>query len=170
MSSATRSGKAYLFGIGLLIFLAGGVFFGLMWRSYERGREMAGWPQADALVMVSEIEERQIGPEVARDYRFKVLFGYEAQGRALTSSLWTLRGTPWSSAPERAEALAARYPVGSRVTCIYDPRQPQVAVLKAETKAVGYAIWFPGIFVVGGLGIMLRVVLGGRRRQGARFC
>jgi hypothetical protein len=165
MSSATRAGKAYLFGIGLLIFLAGAVFFGLMGRSYERSREMAQWPRSEALIMLSEVEERQIGPEVAPDYRFKVLFGYEAQGRALTSSLWALRGSPWSSAPERAAALAAEYPVGSRVSCIYDPKQPQVAVLKTETKAVGYAIWFPGIFVVGGLGIMLRAALGGGRRR-----
>ena len=165
MSSATRAGKAYLFGIGLLIFLAGGVFFALMGRSYERGREMAQWPTTEALIMLSEVEERQIGPEVAPDYRFKVLFGYEVEGKPLTSSLWALRGSPWSSAPERAEAIVAKYPVGAKVICRYDPQQPQTAVLKTETEAVGYAIWFPGIFVVGGLGIMLRVVFAGRRRR-----
>lgn len=166
MSSATRAGKAYLFGIGLLVFLAGAVFCTLMGRSYERGREMAGWPQSEALIMLSEVEERQIGPDVLPDYRFKIFYGYEAQGKAYTSSLWALRGSPWSSERDGAEALVAKYPVNAKVRCSYNPQQPEMAVLKTESKAVGYAIWFPGIFVVGGIGIMLRVVLGAGRRQG----
>ena len=163
MSTNARAGKAYLFGVGMLIFLAGSVFFALMWRSYQRGREMAEWPHRDAVVLVSEVEERQIGPDVAPDFRLKLLFGYEVDGKPYTSGLLSLRGSPWSSDRAKAEEAVARFPLGSTLVCQYDPADPHHAVVKTDTKAVGYAIWFPGIFIVGGLGIMLRVMISGRR-------
>lgn len=162
MSATGRAGKAYLVGVGLLLCLAGVVFFSLMWRSYERSRAMAAWPQTEAVVLVSEVEERQIGPDVPPDFRWKVVFGYQVDGKPLTSERWTLRGSPWSSKREISDALVEKYPAGAQLPCFYDPADPANAVLKLDTKAVGYAIWFPGLFIVGGLGIALRAVLGRR--------
>jgi hypothetical protein len=40
-----------------------------------------------------------------------------------------------------------------------NPAQPDFAVLKPDTKAAGYSIWFPLLFVVGGLGIVVRAIV-----------
>ncbi|MFP6880316.1 MAG: hypothetical protein VCA34_05170, partial [Roseibacillus sp.] len=46
---------------------------------------------------------------------------------------------------------------------------PSFAVLKRDSKAPGYSLWFPIIFVVGGLGIILGAVrswlAGGRKGE-----
>lgn len=56
-----------------------------------------------------------------------------------------------------------------------NPTEPNFAVLKPDTKAAGYSIWFPLLFVVGGLGIVVRAIVRRardrrdfRRHQGAR--
>ena len=40
-----------------------------------------------------------------------------------------------------------------------NPSDPDFAVLKPDTKAAGYSIWFPLLFVVGGLGITVRAIV-----------
>jgi hypothetical protein len=40
-----------------------------------------------------------------------------------------------------------------------NPAEPDFAVLKPDTKATGYSIWFPLLFVVGGLGIAGRAIV-----------
>jgi hypothetical protein len=40
-----------------------------------------------------------------------------------------------------------------RTTCRVHPRDPDFAVLKPDSLAPGYSIWFPALFVVGGLGM-----------------
>ena len=47
-----------------------------------------------------------------------------------------------------------RWPVGKQVEAFVNPKAPKEAVLDHETKAPGYSIWFPGLFLVGGLGIL----------------
>jgi hypothetical protein len=39
--------------------------------------------------------------------------------------------------------------------CYVDPKSPDRAVLKRDTKAALYSIWFPCLFVIGGAGMIL---------------
>jgi hypothetical protein len=43
-----------------------------------------------------------------------------------------------------------------------NPAEPSFAILKTDSLAPGYSIWFPALFVVGGLGITFRAALGKR--------
>ena len=148
-------GRLFLSGIGVLLALVGAVFLWLMWRSFERAREMAGWPEVEAVVLRSEAGERRIGGSGAPEFRFEVLYGYEFAGERLTSERWSLRGSPWSKDPAAALELVRAHPAGSRMMCRVDPQDPGTAVMKTDTRAPGYSLWFPAIFVVGGIGIVV---------------
>jgi hypothetical protein len=162
MASGTLGGRLFLAGIGLMLALAGAVFCWLMWRSFARAHDMRAWPQVPCLILVSEVEERQIDRSSSPESRFKVEFGYEWQGSALTSNHWGWRGSPWSSEPSKAQQLVEKYPAGSRSICYVNPREPDFAVLQPDSQAPGYSIWFPALFVIGGLGIALRALFRGR--------
>lgn len=163
-----HAGSYYLIFVGLLFCLVGGVFAWLMWRSFERASGQRHWTEVPCTILEAAVEDRRIGTNVKPDYRFAVLYGYEVGGVAQTSDRYTLRGSPWSGASDRAEELVERYPVGSSQTCFVDPEDPGSAVLKLDSKGPGYSLWFPLLFVVGGLGIIVGALQGLRRSQPGR--
>ena len=63
---------------------------------------------------------------------------------------------------EKVEAVRKRFPVHAEVMCYVNPARPEEAILIKPTKAPGYSIWFPGLFVVGGLGMCVKAL---RRRH-----
>lgn len=156
---ATPGGRWYLVALGLMLTVIGGLFVWLMARSYLRAHEMRAWPEEACVILTSEIEERVHDPQSPPEYRQAVSFGYEWQGEPHTGNLLTLRGCPWSSNRGLAEARAAKYPVGKTTTCRVDPENPGFAVLQPDSLAPGFSIWFPGLFVVGGLVIVVRALV-----------
>jgi hypothetical protein len=155
---AGGNGRWFLAGLGLVLALIGAVFVWLLGRSFLRAWEMRSWPQVSCVILTSGVEERVHDPQSAPEYRQDVSFGYQWQGRAFTGDHLTLRGSPWSSKREEVEKKAAEYPVGATRTCRVNPTDPEYSVLKMDSLAPGYSIWFPGLFVVGGLGIALQAL------------
>lgn len=166
-ASTSNAGRWYLAGIGLALAAIGGLFCWLMARSYLRAHAMRSWPEVPCVILESGAEERRIDPSSPPEFRFRVEYGYEWQGKALTSEHWTLRENPWSSAEEKTQVLVRQYPAGSESTCRVDPQHPETAVLRMDSQAPGYSIWFPALFVVGGLGITARALTVGRKPRGA---
>ncbi|MFT4176196.1 MAG: DUF3592 domain-containing protein [Luteolibacter sp.] len=157
-SSPSRAGRWFLAGLGLLLALVGAVFVWLMARSFDRAREMRNWPEVPCEILVSELAERQIDPNYPSEYSQKLAYGYEWQGRAYTGDHSSLRGNAWTSIRPVAEKRVAEYPAGSTSTCRVDPENPEVSVLKPDSLAPGYSIWFPAIFLVGGLVMAYRAL------------
>lgn len=153
------AGRWFLVVLGLSLALVGGLFVGLMGRSFLRAREMRTWPEVPCVILVSEIETRLHDPQSPQEYRHSLGFGYEWQGIPRTGDHISLRGSSWSSKRELVEQRAAEYPVGKTTTCLVDPESPDFAVLKPDSLAPGYSIWFPGLFVIGGLGIAVRALI-----------
>ena len=113
--------------------------------------------------------QRKIGKNVPVDYAHGLLFGYEVNGERYTSDRLTIRGIAWSKNFEKAEPWVEKYPVGSEQVCHVDPSDPTMAVLRFDTKAAGYSLWFPILLTVGGLGVSLgalRSLLRGRAADG----
>lgn len=165
MNGSQAAGRWFLRGIGLLLILAGGVFLVLMARSFLRAREMASWPEVECVILRSETGERQLGPAVSPEFRLEVLYGYEWQGNRHESDRFTLRGSPWRSKEEAVEEWRERYPAGRVTTCRVNPADPDLAVLKIDSRAPGYSLWFPALFVVAGVGVIAGSF---RRRPGRR--
>lgn len=158
-NSSLNAGRWYLAILGLVVALIGGLFVWLLGKSFLRAKEMRSWPEVSCVILSSEIEDRRHDTNSPLEYRQNLSFGYEWQGEAYTGDHLTLRGNPWSSKRELAEARVAQYPVGQVTTCRIDPGNPGFAVLKPDSLGPGYSIWFPGLFVVGGLGITYRAVV-----------
>lgn len=155
-------GRWFLAATGLFTALIGLLFVWLMTRSFLRAREMHAWPEVECVILSNEIEERVHDPQSPREFRVDLEFGYEWQGAPRTGDHLTLRGNPWSSKRELAEQRAAEYPPGKTTTCRVNPRDPDFAVLRPDSLAPGYSIWFPALFVIGGLGMALRAALPGQ--------
>lgn len=154
MPQRSTGSRVYLTLIGLALAFAGATFSALMWRSYQRARTVAEWPQVPCIILKSEVEERRVDPNSTAERRFAVLFGYEWDGVPRESELLKLRGSMWTGKEAVVRSLVERYPEGSRQQCRVNPADPAVAVLEPESKAPGYSLWFPLLFVVGGLGIV----------------
>ncbi len=155
MEKQSQAGAWYLTAVGLSLCLIAGIFLWLMGRSYLRAREMTTWPQVPCLILRSEVAERRIGETVAPDYRFAVLFGYQYEGKDYESDRWSLRGSMPRQDPTQAEKLVEEFPMGSQQRCWVNPRQPEIALLKLDSRAAGYSLWFPGLFFLGGVGMMI---------------
>lgn len=154
--SGDRAGRWYLAILGIVLALIGGLFVWLLARSYMRAREMQSWPEIPCVILTSEVEERKHDESSPPEFRQNISFGYEWQGEPCTGDHVSLRGSSWSSKRELAEERVAAYPPGSSTTCRVNPAAPDFAVLRPDSLAPGYTIWFPGLFVVGGLMITYR--------------
>ncbi len=47
-----------------------------------------------------------------------------------------------------------QYAVGTETVCWLDPDLPEMVVLKKDSKAALYTIWFPFLFIVGAVGMI----------------
>ncbi|BDS05276.1 hypothetical protein NT6N_03160 [Oceaniferula spumae] len=152
-SNNGRAGRIFLCLIGLMLILAGGVFEWLMIRSYQHAKASRAWPQVEALVLRSVIDER-VFKGSPREFRLNVLFGYTYQGGEYTSDKISPRGAKWTKELGPVETLAAEYAPGTTHTAWVNPDQPDAAILKHDTKAAGYSLWFPGLIIIGGAGMI----------------
>lgn len=155
---STAGGRLFLVLLGLTLALLGGFFVWLLGRSFLRARAMRAWPEVSCVILSSEIEERVHDPQSPPEYRLDLGFGYEWQGVPRTGDHLSMRGSPWSSQHDEVEKQMAEYPAGMSSTCRVNPANPDFAVLKPDSLAPGYSIWFPGLFVIGGLGIAIRAI------------
>ncbi|WP_264503299.1 DUF3592 domain-containing protein [Luteolibacter flavescens] len=155
MPQRSTGSRVYLSIIGLMLALIGGIFSWLMWRSFQRAREVDHWPQVPCIILRSAAEERQIDPNGNVERRFSVLYGYHWEDVPRQSDRLKLRGSPWVSKEAAVQIFIDQYPEGSQQQCRVNPADPDVAVLEPESKAPGYSLWFPLLFVVGGVGIVV---------------
>jgi hypothetical protein len=153
-----KSSCVFLVIFGLVTAGIGGLFTALMWDSYQRASAMHAWPQAEAVILSAEVEERQHDEFSAKEYRLKLLYGYEWKGEGMSGELLTARGNPWSKDLARIKRELDKFPVGMNTRAFVNPAEPDYAVLKPDSKAAGYSIWFPLLFVAGGLGITFKAI------------
>ncbi len=151
--SDSRAGQLFLCLIGVMLILVAGTFSWLMIRSYQNAKESRTWPQTEALVLRSVIDERQFSG-AAREFRLNILFGYNYQGTEYTSDTISPRGAKWTREAEAVAELAKQYAAGSEHIAWVNPEQPERAILEHDTKAAGYTVWFPAVIVIGGVGMI----------------
>lgn len=132
----------------------GALFTWLLGDGYLRARTMSEWPQVECVILESGVEKRQIGEAVPVDYRFGVLYGYEFEGERYTSERYDARGAGWTKNPDKLVGVLAQFKEGSSHRCWVNPEEPSFSILKLDTRAPGYSIWFPMLFLVGGVGVV----------------
>lgn len=154
-----RSGL--LFMLGLALIGLGLAFCLLLLRGYLAAAAYDDWQPTPALVVASWIEPvPQPGSDPMR-YRLRVRYRYEIAGETYVST--RVREIE-SNTRQRAklERLQERFRSGEEATCFVNPRHPEEAILLRPTKAPGYTVWYPALFVLGGAGMCIRAL---RRRH-----
>jgi hypothetical protein len=160
-----KGGYLYLALIGLLLSLAGGTFVYWLGWGYLRARETLNWPTYPAKVIQSTIAEHQIGPKVPVEFSHDLIYRYQVDGQTYYGDRVKRRENPHFKERAKVEAWIREWPEGSEVAAIVNPDDPGEALLEHETRAPGYSIWFPGLFLVGGLVIFGRALAGLVRRK-----
>ncbi len=155
--------RIFLVVLGLFTASIGALFTWVMAQSYLNAQATRAWTETPAVIKVAEIESRQIGEHVPKDYAPKVEFSYKFSGQSYLSNRLTPRGQKWAKERKKAEVALLDFTTGDQVSCWVNPDEPKTAILKHDTKAAGYSIWFPLLFVIGGLG----VAVGAFRKQKA---
>ena len=151
----TIAQRVFLFILGGFTMLVGGLFTWIMAQSFLNAKATRGWDEIPAQLLVAEVEERKIGEYVPTDYAAKVEYEYEYEGRTQSSQRLTPRGQMWAKERQKAELALGDFKPGTEVNCWVNPDDPTVAILEHDTKAAGYSIWFPLLFVIGGGGVMV---------------
>ncbi len=130
---------ALLFGglFALFMLLIGAVLAGIGLFIMQRQRAAAAWPQAAAVIEVSEvIAERHFEGNLY--FRPIIRYRYSAPGGSYSGDQLATSNRLYPK-ESTAQKVTARYPVGSTVMARYNPANPAEAVL--ERGASG-GIWF----------------------------
>ncbi|MDP5006765.1 MAG: DUF3592 domain-containing protein [Verrucomicrobiales bacterium] len=154
----TQAGRWFLASLGICVALLGLLFVWLLGRSFLRAWEMRSWPEVSCVILSAEIIEQRHDEFSPVEFQQNLSYAYEWQGESFTGTRITLRENPWTSKRELMEEREKEYTAGMVTSCRLDPAMPERAVLKMDSLAPGYSIWFPGLFVVGGLGITVRAL------------
>ena len=147
-----RGRSGLLFLLGIVITMLGSAFAFLLVRGHRLAAAYDAWAPTPALILASWIETLpQPSPDPPR-YRFRVNYRYEVEGQErIAARVTDLDGSTRQRAKVRR--LKERFPVGEELDCYVNPADPGEAILLRPTKAAGYTLWFPGLFVVGGAGM-----------------
>jgi hypothetical protein len=150
------SGLPVLIGLFLFKWLAWGPFSG-----YVR---TLSWRETPCLILTSGV--KGTGESSSRGqptYRPQYLYSYSVDGKEYQSDRYSFFLMTIDSRAI-AEREAALHPAGSRATCYVDPADPKEAVFSRRFEPFQLiGILFPGVFVLGGLGMAWVALVGGRR-------
>jgi len=160
--------QIYLIFIGLAVAVMGGIFVSLLWKGYLKAKETRSWNEVPALVQELSVKERYGSASIPREYSVDLTYVYTLGDQVYIGKRLRLRENPWYKERAKVDAQMSQWRVGQEVIAYVDPENPDVAVVEHEPKAPGYSIWFPSLFVIGGLGIIMRafwMILSNRRES-----
>lgn len=143
--------------LGLSVAIVGMIFVALLYRGYRMASAYDSWTEVPCMVLSSWVEEiPQPGTSVPW-YQFRVRYRYDIESVRHVSERVSDLDKSTRKRP-KAERLQERFPVGASTICYVNPNNHAGAILKRPTKASGYSIWFPCLFVIGGFGMTLVAV------------
>ena len=149
-NSPKKAGSVWLACMGLVLAVLGTVFTGVLWHSWRLAEETRSWAATPAKILSSQVITDQATPHSPVKFRAVVRYQYQFGGGVYHTDRIRRSDGP-KGYREDAEALREEFTPGQAVTCWVNPEEPSYAVLKHDTRAPLYSIWFPLLFVVGGL-------------------
>lgn len=154
-SNLTGRGCGVLFGS---VFLMAGLAFAWMTsiNPLLKSWSSNSWPETPCTVVKSEID-------VDRDsdgttYRPRIEFTYNFDGMAWQSD--TFDFTSLNRSQARCREIVNAHPVGTRMGCFVNPKDPEEAVILREYDFSLFGFIFPLIFVAIGLAVVLGSLFG----------
>lgn len=157
IKTSQTAGNIYLVFLAICLIAIGGFFMWIMWASFKRANETRKWDTVPCVIIESFKNQRTI-PNRNTEYQWRGKYEFEYKEQMWVGTKLESRGSKWSSKEEKVDNLATKYKVGLKTLCFVNPEFPEEAILKHDSKGAGYSIWFPGIFVLGGVGMIAGVL------------
>ncbi len=151
-SDESAAGRRWLAAMGLFLALAGVLFTWVLWRAYSRAEETRRWQETSCLILSSRVVSERPTPTSNIAHRAEVRYRYQFGGRERMGDR-VRRVDSASPHEERARSIIAAFPAGMQTVCSVNPERPDEAILQHASRAALYSIWFPLLFVAGGLGM-----------------
>lgn len=140
--------------MGLLLIAAGAFFAWRMWLSYEQAQVTRGWEQVPCRVVSSRVVSENPTPRSPPAHRVELRYEYEFNGGKHSGTRIRRVAAAPTQHLDKARIIQQAYPPGSVQTCFVNPASPDEAVLEHASRAALYSIWFPLLFVAGGVGML----------------
>ncbi|MDF1823170.1 MAG: DUF3592 domain-containing protein [Verrucomicrobiales bacterium] len=148
------AGRLWKIAMGLVLVTVGSLFVYYLWGSYERAAKMDLWVETPCLITSMSVDDSELNQRGMPKYIMEVRYAYEFGGKEFTGD--RIKRLPIeASDPRKLKKHIERYQKNTQLVCFVDPAEPSSAVLKKDTKAALYSIWFPGLFILGGGGMIL---------------
>ena len=141
-----------ILALALIAMGAGGTFW--LWKSWRHAEETRAWVPVEAVVISSQMLSGRATPHSPVKFTADVRYRYTFNGKTFTGHRIRRVDGP-TAHRQKTEAVVAAHPVGSVVTCHVNPVQPDFAILEHSSRAALYSIWFPLLFVAGGVGMIV---------------
>lgn len=139
--------------MGLLLIGVGWVFVSYLWGSYRRASQMDAWVEVPCRIESISVDNSQMNQRGMPKYLLEVSYRYQWKGHDYVGR--RLKRLPTEASDRRKlDRHLSRYAAGTEAVCHLDPDAPELVVLKKDSRAALYAIWFPCLFVVGGGGMI----------------
>jgi Protein of unknown function (DUF3592) len=154
---ASIGARCFLSVIGLILAGAGGFFTYQMWQSYKRAAETYAWQEVPCLISYSKVEEERLTLNSPVSYIPVIKYSFIQEDMSVISEkIKRVAGLKFKDKAD-AEALVAKYPAGQGAQCFVNPNDPKDVILVRDNKGALYSIWFPLLFVIGGLGMVINI-------------
>lgn len=140
--------------MGSVLIVVGSIFVQYLWNSYTRAAKMDVWLEVPCEIVTMDVNDEELNQRGMPKYIFEVTYQYEFDGKAHTGTRLKRLSTEVSD-PRKLKRSIETYRPGTKTICHVDPAAPEMAVLKKDSKAALYSIWFPCLFIVGGAGMIL---------------
>lgn len=148
------AGRIWKIVMGLVLIGAGSLFVYYLWGSYERASTMDSWVETPCVITSMDVDDSELNQRGMTKYVMEVKYAYEFDGQSYSGDRIKRLPTE-ASDPRKLKRHIENYKAGTATVCYVDPESPASAVLKRDTKAALYSIWFPGLFIIGGGGMIL---------------
>jgi hypothetical protein len=142
-------------GIFFLLFLGLGIF--LIYRTQQSKKQAQvsqNWPSIPGQVTDSHVSRSQstdADGDTSTSYSARVAYTYQVSGQAYSGHNIAFGFNPSYSNESKAQAAAARYPLGGQVPVYYDPSNPSDAVLERQASGSNVGMILGIIFIVIGV-------------------
>jgi Protein of unknown function (DUF3592) len=142
-------------GFFFLLFLGLGIF--LIYRtqqSKKKAQVSQSWPSTTGQITDSQVSRSQSTDsdgDTSTSYSAQVAYTYQVGEQTYSGKQIAFGFNPSYSSESKAQADAARYPVGSQVPVYYDPSKPSDAVLQRQVSGSKVGLILGIIFIIIGV-------------------
>ena len=138
--------------MGIVLALAGLAFTWVLYTAWQRAEETRRWVATPCQIVSARLVSERPSPNANLTHKAVLRYRYSYQGNEYEGH--RIKRVDAATVHEDvARRNLQAYPLGLKTTCYVNPHEPGQSVLRHDSRAALYSIWFPLLFVAGGIGI-----------------